>query len=225
MNYTEAVEGAKKGKENAFSFLYQQTYKKSYYVALKYLRNETLVEDVLQDSYVAAFKSLEKLENPEKFSAWMARIVANRALNELKKDKPLLFSETENEDGQDITETFEDDRVNIQPEMALDQQETSRLMQEIIDQLTEEQRVCITMFYMQEMSVKEMAEILQVSENTVKSRLNYGRQKIRDKVLDLEKKVQNYIVLLRFHSFYCYFGKMCLLLRFQFQNGRGQVKV
>lgn len=188
MNYTEAVEGAKKGKENAFSFLYQQTYKKNYYVALKYLRNETLVEDVLQDSYVAAFKSLEKLEDPEKFSAWMARIVANRALNELKKDKPLLFSETENEDGQDITETFEDDRANIQPEVAMDQQETSRLMQEIIDQLSEEQRVCITMFYMQEMSVKEMAEILQVSENTVKSRLNYGRQKIRDKVLDLEKK-------------------------------------
>ena len=187
MNYTEAVEGAKNGKENAFSFLYQQTYKKNYYVALKYLRNEILVEDVLQDSYVVAFKSLEKLENPEKFSAWMARIVANRALNELKKNKPLLFSEIENEDGQDISETFEDDRVNIQPEAAMDQKETKRLMQEIIDQLSEEQRVCVTMFYMQEMSVKEMADILQVSENTVKSRLNYGRQKIKDKVLDLEK--------------------------------------
>ena len=61
-------------------------------------------------------------------------------------------------------------------------------MKEIIDTLTDEQRICVTMFYMEQMSVKEMASVLEVSENTVKSRLNYGRQKIKDKVLDLEKK-------------------------------------
>ena len=99
-----------------------------------------------------------------------------------------MFSETENEDGQDISDTFVDDRVSVQPEVVMDQNETTRLMKEIIDTLTDEQRICVTMFYMEQMSVKEMASVLEVSENTVKSRLNYGRQKIKDKVLDLEKK-------------------------------------
>lgn len=188
IKYADAIRRAKEGNEEAFTFLYEQTYKKSYYVALKYMKNETLAEDVLQESYVVAFKSLDQLDDPEKFPAWLGRIVATRSLNELKKKQPLLFSQTENEEGQDISATFEDDRVSGQPELSMDQQETKRLMQEIIGALSEEQRVCITMFYMEEMSVKEMAEILQVSENTVKSRLNYGRQKIKDKVLDLEKK-------------------------------------
>ena len=78
--------------------------------------------------------------------------------------------------------------VSVQPEVVMDQNETTRLMKEIIDTLTDEQRICVTMFYMEQMSVKEMASVLEVSENTVKSRLNYGRQKIKDKVLDLEKK-------------------------------------
>lgn len=188
MNYTEAVDKAKQGDNDAFTFLYEQTYQKAYYVALKYLKNETIAQDVLQEAYVAAFKSLQQLDDPEKFPAWLSRIVATRSLNELKKKNPMLFSETENEEGQDISETFEDDRVDTQPELSIDQKETQRLIREIIEALSEEQRVCITMFYLDEMPVKEIAEILQVSENTVKSRLNYGRQKIKDKVLDLEKK-------------------------------------
>ncbi|MGN1165948.1 MAG: RNA polymerase sigma factor [Lachnospiraceae bacterium] len=188
MNYTEAVDKAKQGENDAFTFLYEQTYQKAYYIALKYLKNETVAQDVLQEAYVAAFKSLEQLDDPEKFPAWLSRIVATRSLNELKKKNPMLFSETENEEGQDISETFEDDRVDTQPELSIDQKETQRLIREIIEALSEEQRVCITMFYLDDMPVKEIAEILQVSENTVKSRLNYGRQKIKDKVLELEKK-------------------------------------
>lgn len=135
-----------------------------------------------------AFKSLDTLEDPEKFPSWIGTIVSNLAKNELKRRKVTLFSETENEDGQDISDTFVDDRVSVQPEIVMDQNETTRLMKEIIDTLTDEQRICVTMFYMEQMSVKEMASVLEVSENTVKSRLNYGRQKIKDKVLDLEKK-------------------------------------
>ena len=70
----------------------------------------------------------------------------------------------------------------------MDKNETSRLVQEMMADLSDDQRVCITMFYMEEMSVKDIANTLEVSENTVKSRLNYGRQKIKDKVIALEKQ-------------------------------------
>ena len=187
-SYTEAVQKAMKGDQAAFTYLYEKTYTKCFYLARKFLSSEHTAQDIVQDAYVKAFKSLDTLEDPEKFPSWIGTIVSNLSKNELKRRKVTLFSETENEDGQDISDTFVDDRVSVQPEVVMDQNETTRLMKEIIDTLTDEQRICVTMFYMEQMSVKEMASVLEVSENTVKSRLNYGRQKIKDKVLDLEKK-------------------------------------
>ena len=187
-SYTEAVQKAINGDQEAFTYLYEKTYTKCFYLARKFLNSEHTAQDIVQDAYVKAFKSLDTLEDPEKFPSWIGTIASNLSKNELKRKKVTLFSETENEDGQDISDTFIDDRVSVQPEIAMDQNETTRLMNEIIDTLTDEQRICITMFYMEQMSVKEMASALEVSENTVKSRLNYGRQKIKDKVLDLEKK-------------------------------------
>lgn len=187
-SYTEAVQKAMKGDQEAYTYLYEKTYTKCFYLARKFLNSEHTAQDIVQDAYVKAFKSLDTLEDPEKFPSWIGTIVSNLSKNELKRRKVTLFSETENEDGQDISDTFVDDRVSVQPEIVMDQNETTRLMKEIIDTLTDEQRICVTMFYMEQMSVKEMASVLEVSENTVKSRLNYGRQKIKDKVLDLEKK-------------------------------------
>ena len=188
MDQIKAIEMAKSGDNEGMAYLYETTYQKSYYVALKYMKNEHSAMDVLQDAYIKAFENIDKLDNPEKFESWMKTIVAHTALNELRKNNPMLFSETENDEGQTIEDTFEDDRVQVQPEIAMDQKETSRLVQEMMEGLSDEQRVCITMFYMEDFSVKEIAEILNVSENTVKSRLNYGRKNIKEKVLDLEKK-------------------------------------
>lgn len=82
----------------------------------------------------------------------------------------------------------EDERIDRQPELSYDKAETSRLVQEMIDTLSDEQRMCVMMFYAEEMSVKEIAQTLGISENTVKSRLNYGRKSIKEKVLELEQK-------------------------------------
>lgn len=189
MNLQQAVELAKKGKEEGYNYLYQQTYQKSYYVAFKYIKQEDSALDVLQDAYIKAFQNLEQLQDAEKFPAWFSKIVATTALNELKKRKVVLFSQMEKEnDSTSIDELFQDERIEAQPELSLDKKETSRLVQEMINVLSDEQRLCIMMYYVEEMAVKDIAETLGVSENTVKSRLNYGRKNIKDKVLELEKK-------------------------------------
>lgn len=188
MDIIKAVELAVRKQDEGITYLYESTYQKNYYVALKYVKNEELAKDVLQDAYIKAFANIEQLNNALHFESWMSQIVARTALNELRKKNPILFSETENEEGQTIDETFEDDRVEVQPEVVIDKEETARLVREMMADLTDEQRICITMFYMENMSVREIAETIEVSENTVKSRLNYGRQKIKDKVLLLEKQ-------------------------------------
>lgn len=189
MNWTEAVKLAKEGDNRGYDFLYTQTYQKNYYVALRYMKQEDAAMDVLQDAYIKAFNNLSQLQNPEKFQGWMARIVATKALDELKKTKVSLFSQVNTEDEEiSMEELLEDQRIDTRPDLVIDQGETKRLVQEMIDSLSEEQKICIMMFYVEELSVKEIAETLQVSENTVKSRLKYGRKNIEGKVLELEKK-------------------------------------
>ncbi len=78
--------------------------------------------------------------------------------------------------------------LKILAEAVMDQKETSRLIGEILDALPDDQRAVVGLFYFDGMSVKEIAEMLAVSENTVKSRLNYARKKIEVEVLALEKK-------------------------------------
>lgn len=188
MNYRKAVSLAKKGRNEGYDFLYKETYQKVYYVALKYMNNHDSAIDVVQDAYIKAFNSLSQLEDPDKFQSWLSTIVATRSLNEIRKKTPVTFSQLENDDEDyRIEDMYEDTNISNQPELAYEKEETSRMISEIINDLSDEQRLCVLMFYMEQKSVKEISSIMSVSENTVKSRLNYGRKKIKVKVEELEK--------------------------------------
>ena len=180
MTWKDAVGLALEDREEGYNFLYQQTYQKSYYVALKYMKQEEEAADVLQDAYIKAFQNLDQLQEPDKFPGWFSRIVASRALDELRKKKAVLFSQMQTEDSEEVSmeELLVDERVENRPELAMDREETSRLVQEMIAGLSDEQRMCVMMFYIEQMSVKNIAEVTGVSENTVKSRLKYRRKGI-----------------------------------------------
>ena len=189
MNYTEAVALAKAGNERGFGFLYETTYKSKYYLALQYMKNEEAAKDVLQDAYCKAFDRLDTLAEPEAFPGWLGRIVANTAKNALAKRNPVLFSEmgTEDEDGT-FEYRIEDDKIENQPELSYTRQETQELVRQLIDSLSDEQRICILMFHIENVPINEIAATLGCSENTVKSRLNYGRKNLRKKAEELKKK-------------------------------------
>ncbi len=189
MNYTEAVELAKSGEEAGYNFLYEETYKSKYYLALKYMQNEEAAKDVVQDAYIRAFGKLDSLENPEKFPAWLGIIVANTAKNALQKQNSMLFTDVaKDSDGEAFEYQIEDENVQNQPEIAYSQKETQELVRELIDTLPEEQRLCILMFHIEGQSISEIAKALDCSENTVKSRLNYGRKNIKFRAEELQKK-------------------------------------
>lgn len=189
MNYTEAVRLAKSGEEAGFNFLYEETYRSKYYLALKYMQNEEAAKDVVQDAYIRAFGKLDTLENPESFASWLGIIVANTAKNALQKQNPMLFSDIVGAPEEEEFEyQIEDENVQSQPEIAYSQKETQELVRELIDSLSEEQRMCILMFHIEGQSISEIADVLGCSENTVKSRLNYGRKNIKQKAEELQKK-------------------------------------
>ncbi|MCD8009696.1 MAG: sigma-70 family RNA polymerase sigma factor [Lachnospiraceae bacterium] len=189
MTYTEAVELARKGEERGFGFLYQNTYKSKLYLALQYMKNEEDARDILQDAYMKAFTKLDSLQDPERFPAWLGQIVANTAKNALVKKNPILFSDVAADAEEESFEyRIEDEDVSRQPELSYTTEETRQLVRELMDSLSEEQRICILMFHIEDASIREIAEALNCSENTVKSRLNYGRKNIKKKAEELQKK-------------------------------------
>ena len=189
MDYREAVILAKQGREEGYHFLYETTYKSKYYLALQYMKNEDAAQDVLQEAYMRAFSRLDMLEQPEAFSGWLGKIVANTAKNMLQKRNPLLFSEMadEEEDAAFLYEQ-EDESPEYQPELSYTRRETQELVHEMIDALSEEQRICILMYEIEGISIREIATALNCSENTVKSRLNYGRKNLRKRAEELQNK-------------------------------------
>ena len=185
------LERAKRQDQDALAEIYSQSSAAVYRVIKVLVKEEDTVYDLLQDTYVKAFTRLDQLQDADKLVPWLKMIANNTAKDWLKKSKPVYFTDISSKsDTEDISfeETIEDERLDQNPEMAMDQKEVSRLVMEILDQLPEDQRMVIGMFYYEEMSVRDIAATLGISENTVKSRLNYGRKKIKELVLDLEKK-------------------------------------
>ena len=78
MNYAEAVSLARAGEERGFGFLYQNTYRSKYYLALQYMKNEEAAKDVLQEAYIKAFSKLDTLSSPEAFPAGLERLLQIR---------------------------------------------------------------------------------------------------------------------------------------------------
>lgn len=144
---------------------------------------------MLQDAYIKAFSKLDQLKEPDAFPGWLGRIVANTAKNKLARNEPLLFSDVgTDEDAEGFEYRIEDETIENQPELSYTKQEVRDLVHELIGSLSEEQRMCILLFYIEGASIKEIAATLDCSENTVKSRLNYGRKNLKAKAEQLQKK-------------------------------------
>ena len=189
MKEADLITRAKNGDQEAIAALYEETYSKVWYTVRSMIRNEDDSFDIVQDSYIKAFSHLDSFEG-EAFTSWIRQIAANTARDWLKKKRPLLFSELGAGEDEDIPaeDFFEDERTENLPEAFLEQEETARLIREILEELPEDQRAAIGMFYYEELSVKEIAAAMNVSESAVKSRLLYGRRKVEKKVRELEKK-------------------------------------
>lgn len=175
------------GDQEAITELYNRTSPAVYQTTRVLIRDEDTAQDILQDAFIKGFQNLDKLRQPEQFQAWMKMIATNTAKNVLKRKKPILFSEMENEDGEMEVE-FVDERLDHLPEVAMDRKETSRLVDEILDSLPDDQRLVLGMYFFENLSVKQIAQVLGVSENTVKSRMMYGKKKVEVKVRDMEKR-------------------------------------
>ena len=184
------VERAKNGDSKAWNELYLATHQIAFGVAMQLVKNKDTAEDIMQDSYITAYTKLDTLKEQDKFQHWFNRIVANNCKNYLVKKKPDLFSQysTYTEDGEELEFDVVDDRTEYQPDNALISEEIKQLFYDMLEKLPEEQRACALMFWVQDLSIAEIADILGVSQNTVKSRIHYAKKKMSAEAEDIKKR-------------------------------------
>ncbi|SDB09592.1 RNA polymerase sigma factor [Butyrivibrio sp. INlla16] len=181
-----AIEDMAAGKEEGFNAVYSATYNHVYFRAKAYMKDEADAQDLTQIVYIEAYKNIKSLQNVESLFGWLDGICHNQGMKIFRKKKDVFLNG--DEEGNDIFETLESNDLASLPELSADQKETSRIIQEFIDELPEVQKAAVIAYYFDGFSVGEIAQMQDCSEGTVKSRLNYARKFLKDKVEGTEKR-------------------------------------
>ena len=180
-NENSIIQRARQGDQDAISRLYNETKNYAYFVARRYLQNDEDIADVLQEVYISVFSKLDTFEDGRPFKPWLHSIVTNKCLNFIKSRRAVFVS-------QDEIGEFASDDEEIIPASWLERAEKRRDIIRIIDSLPEGQRMAVTLFYFEGLSIAEISEAMGVAEGTVKAHLYYGRKTIKEEVLREEKK-------------------------------------
>jgi RNA polymerase sigma factor (sigma-70 family) len=178
----ELVLSAKNGNKKAFDKLYKLTSNDVWFTCVSLLKDEENAKDIMQETYITAFLKLNTLKDEEKFCGWLTAIATNKSKNKLKGkveyqiDDEVLIAKTETDE-------------LMLPEEYINKAEKRKVLLQIIeDTLSFNQYQVVLMFYFNELSIAEIAQALEISEGTVKSRLNSSRAKMKTAIEDYENK-------------------------------------
>ncbi|MDQ0360925.1 RNA polymerase sigma factor [Breznakia pachnodae] len=188
MNKVELTQIVKEVQKDIgqFELLYSQIIKKVYFWCFTIVKNKDDAEDVAQESMLKIYKEINSLKSPEAFNSWMYRLVTNTCYRYVSKskNKEVEFLQDDNYSRKYEDNIKEERRDNL-PHEAYELKETKRLITMFIQNLPAKQQEVITLFYLEEFKINEIAEILEDSVGTIKSRLYSGRK-------DLEMQIKEY---------------------------------
>lgn len=180
------VTEAQSGDSEAFSELYSAFYNMVYTIALQNAKNRDIAADITHESFEEVLRTICNLQQPAAFVDWMRKITYHQCNRYFKKKKEILLDETDFDIS--IFDQIEEVRTEFIPDESLDLEDFRNTFQQIMNTLPEEQRSAVLMYYFEQMSVKQVADIQNVSDGTVKSRLNYARKNLRIAIEQYEKK-------------------------------------
>ena len=170
------VERARQGDQQAMYRLYKSHVQAMYNICIRIVVNQFDAEDILQESFVSAFKSLDSFKGESSFGSWLKRIVINKSLNALRQKKQnfadldnLHIASEESDENEDFPE--------VEPEQ----------IHEAIKTLPEKARVVLNLYLLEGYKHKDIADMLDISESTSKSQYQRARKLLRDKLIDCLK--------------------------------------
>ena len=188
----------KSGNEDVLGKIYEILAEKSIAIAKQHVSTAEDAEDAFHDAFLKAVSNIEKWDDSREFIPWFDVVLVNTCKNMCaRKDNSAVkrFSEVDNENGEgesgerlSFVNSIPSTDEMIMPENVMEINALRDIMAEIVESLPGAQRQTVFMFYYQEMSVKDIASRQNVSEDTIKSRLNYARKKVKTEVEEYERK-------------------------------------
>ncbi|MCH9661809.1 MAG: RNA polymerase sigma factor [Bacteroidetes bacterium] len=160
------------GNTQAYGVLVEKYQDFIFTIVVRMVKVKEEAEEVAQDTFIKAFESLESFRGDSKFSSWLYSIAYRKALDRLRKNKRYQTSPLIEE----ITETDATDLDNALQQLEV--KERSLKIQECIKQLPEIEAALITLYYFEEQSVKEIAQVTELSEDNIKVKLYRSRKKL-----------------------------------------------
>lgn len=190
MNEQELIKELHAGNLAAFKQLYDATSSMVFNVALRMLQNRQDAEDVTQDVFVQAYKSIRSFKADARLSTWLYRIAVNRSLNHQRDSKRKrwrsLDTDSESGEGASLESLLADDDT---PDRIIEKKETEGIVQAAINSLPEQQRVALILHRYEDMPYEEIARVMEVSVASVESRLHRAKQALAKKLLPLRNKL------------------------------------
>ena len=177
MDENTVIHRAREGDNGAFHQLYRTHSERIYRLAWRYTRSQTDAEDVMQETFVKAFRQIHRFngDNPAAFTSWLGRICVNCSIDFLRKQKRRHSGNTVSLD--DLTADPVDGGRS--PEQTAVREEFVRQVAEAAGQLSAKQRVVFDLRYSQHHTIAEIADLLDCSENAVKTHLSRAVKKLR----------------------------------------------
>ena len=177
------VEKLQNGDTQAFETLYQETSKTVYFICVSFLNSEEDAKDVMQDTYITAYQKLEQLQDKEKFTAWISQIAVNKCKKILLKNSPTLM------EPESMTNLATESNESFLPEEYITQKAKRKIVMDIMrKKLSDIQYQTVILFYFNDLSIEEIADIMECPPGTVKYRLSVSRAKIKEGVLEYENE-------------------------------------
>lgn len=172
------IERVLKGDANAFEHLVHAYEKTVYNLALRTLGNREDAEDVTQEAFLKAYRSLDSYRGDSKFSVWLYRIVSNLCLDLLRsrQRKPTQSLTVEDDDGEIGELEISDEHFS--PEKLLDRKLTRESVQRGLSALPDDARQILLLRELQGMSYEEIGQALDLEPGTVKSRIFRARKRL-----------------------------------------------
>ncbi len=170
------------GDLEALGELYERHKMLVYRTALAITRDERAAEDILQDTFLRVYTYADRIDVNVPLGPWLYRVTVNLAYswtNRVKRWWHYL---------QDTLDRLVSPQQRL-PETMAEEQEWRQMLQQAIDGLSPSHRVVIILYYLEGLSLKEIAYVTGVPEGTVKSRLHYARQNLREAVLERERRL------------------------------------
>jgi RNA polymerase sigma-70 factor (ECF subfamily) len=168
------IAAAQKGNRLAFRRLVEKYQSYVFTIALRVLKQREPAEEVAQDVFLKVFQTLDSFEGKSKFSTWLYTITYRSAIDVARK-KRLHTQDLEDERTRNRKDDFHEDGLQ-----RVSRQDLQENLQAAIDQLDPLDASIITLYYLQEKMVKEIAEITGLTETNIKTKLYRLRDRLRD---------------------------------------------